>query len=224
MIKENNNELEKAQILPTDKKETKYLLGSADKETRPRNPAESMITRLCPPASDYKDRQVNRNVHVLPEFDAPKNDKFEGTFEELVKMYEQDTNSKVMMLKTKKDGAGAKGNFQQEYAMEDNAPRSLVDKYFQENKMVLEYPFKLDDFQAKAIYRLDKKESVFVAAHTSAGKTVVAEYAIMLSRAAKGKAVYTSPIKALSNQKYRDFQKKFGDGRLESDCSWYHHW
>lgn len=108
--------------------------------------------------------------------------------------------------------------------MEDNAPRSLVDKYFQENTMVLEYPFRLDDFQAKAIYRLDKKESVFVAAHTSAGKTVVAEYAIMLSRAAKGKAVYTSPIKALSNQKYRDFQKKFGDGRYNADCSGYHHW
>lgn len=113
MIKENNNELEKAQILPTDKKETKYLLGSADKETRPRNPAESMITRLCPPASEYKDRQVNRNAHVLPDFEGPKNDKFEGTFEELVKMYEQDTNSKVLLLKTKKDGGGAKGNFQQ---------------------------------------------------------------------------------------------------------------
>lgn len=113
VIKENNNELEKAQILPTDKKETKYLFESADKEDRRKNPAESMITRLCPPASEYKDRQVNRNAHVLPEFDAPKNDKFEGTFEELVKMYEQDTNSKVMMLKTKKDGPGAKGNFQQ---------------------------------------------------------------------------------------------------------------
>lgn len=51
-----------------------------------------------------------------------------------------------------------------------------------------------------------------MAAHTSAGKTVVAEYAIALSRLHKCKAIYTSPIKALSNQKYRDFQKKFGDG------------
>jgi len=51
---------------------------------------------------------------------------------------------------------------------------------------------------------------VFVAAHTSAGKTVVAEYAIALSQAHKTRTVYTSPIKALSNQKYRDFSEKFG--------------
>ena len=49
-----------------------------------------------------------------------------------------------------------------------------------------------------------------MAAHTSAGKTVVAEYAIALSQAHKTRTVYTSPIKALSNQKYRDFSEKFG--------------
>jgi len=50
---------------------------------------------------------------------------------------------------------------------------------------------------------LEKKESVFVAAHTSAGKTVVAEYGIALAIKHKRKVIYTSPIKALSNQKYR---------------------
>ena len=50
-----------------------------------------------------------------------------------------------------------------------------------------------------------------VAAHTSAGKTVVAEYAIALSRRHMTKTIYTSPIKSLSNQKYRDFKLKFGD-------------
>lgn len=80
--------------------------------------------------------------------------------------------------------------------------------------MIQEYPFKLDDFQARAIYRLEKKESVFVAAHTSAGKTVVAEYAISLAIQNKSKAIYTSPIKALSNQKYREFQQKYDDGTL----------
>ncbi len=45
----------------------------------------------------------------------------------------------------------------------------------------IQYPFELDDFQKKAVMHLEKGESVFVAAHTSAGKTVVAEYAIALA-------------------------------------------
>lgn len=52
---------------------------------------------------------------------------------------------------------------------------------------------------------------MLVAAHTSAGKTVVAEYAIALSQKHMTRAIYTSPIKALSNQKYRDFKKTFKD-------------
>lgn len=53
---------------------------------------------------------------------------------------------------------------------------------------------------------MEQGDSVFVCAHTSAGKTVVAEYAIALSKKINRKAIYTSPIKALSNQKYRDFK------------------
>ena len=49
------------------------------------------------------------------------------------------------------------------------------------------------------------------AAHTSAGKTVCAEYAIALAMKHCTRAIYTSPIKALSNQKYRDFRLKFGE-------------
>ena len=51
--------------------------------------------------------------------------------------------------------------------------------------------------------------SVFVAAHTSAGKTVVAEYAFALATQHCTRAVYTSPIKTISNQKFRDFSGKF---------------
>lgn len=53
-------------------------------------------------------------------------------------------------------------------------------------------------------------DSVFIAAHTSAGKTVVAEYGIALAAKHMTRAIYTSPIKALSNQKYRDFKQTFG--------------
>ena len=72
-----------------------------------------------------------------------------------------------------------------------------------------QYPFELDTFQKEAIYHMEVGESVFVAAHTSAGKTVVAEYAIALAQKHMTRAIYTSPIKALSNQKFRDFQKTF---------------
>jgi antiviral helicase SKI2 len=84
--------------------------------------------------------------------------------------------------------------------------------------MAREWPFELDTFQKEAVYHLENGDSVFVAAHTSAGKTVVAEYAIALASQHKTKAIYTSPIKALSNQKFRDFKNEFEDvGILTGD-------
>ncbi|EGT36338.1 hypothetical protein CAEBREN_19438 [Caenorhabditis brenneri] len=77
--------------------------------------------------------------------------------------------------------------------------------------MARKYPFSLDPFQQSSVLCMERGESLFVAAHTSAGKTVVAEYAIALCQAHKTRAVYTSPIKALSNQKFRDFKQIFGD-------------
>ncbi|KAK1442652.1 ATP-dependent RNA helicase ski2-like protein [Babesia gibsoni] len=76
--------------------------------------------------------------------------------------------------------------------------------------LLIDYPFELDVFQKRAIYHLHNMKHVFVAAHTSSGKTVVAEYAVALALSMGKKAVYTSPIKALSNQKYREFSKRFG--------------
>ncbi|XP_067829841.1 helicase SKI2W, partial [Heptranchias perlo] len=80
------------------------------------------------------------------------------------------------------------------------------------------WPFEPDVFQKQAILRLEVHDSVFVAAHTSAGKTVVAEYAIALSQKHMTRTIYTSPIKALSNQKFRDFKNTFKDvGLLTGD-------
>lgn len=84
--------------------------------------------------------------------------------------------------------------------------------------MARTWPFELDTFQKEAVYHLENGDSVFVAAHTSAGKTVVAEYAIALAAKHMTKAIYTSPIKALSNQKFRDFRLEFQDvGILTGD-------
>ncbi|XP_064407997.1 superkiller complex protein 2 isoform X2 [Latimeria chalumnae] len=88
------------------------------------------------------------------------------------------------------------------------------------------WPFEPDVFQKQAILHLEQHDSVFVAAHTSAGKTVVAEYAIALSQKHMTRTIYTSPIKALSNQKFRDFKNTFrdvglltGDVQLHPDAS-----
>jgi ATP-dependent RNA helicase DOB1 len=83
-----------------------------------------------------------------------------------------------------------------------------------------EYPYSLDPFQAEAIACLEKNESVLVSAHTSAGKTTVAEYAIAMSMKNKQRVIYTSPIKALSNQKYRDMADEFKDvGLMTGDVT-----
>ncbi|KAK8791086.1 hypothetical protein WA158_005717 [Blastocystis sp. Blastoise] len=82
------------------------------------------------------------------------------------------------------------------------------------------YPFKLDPFQKKAIDCLERNESVLVSAHTSAGKTAVAEYAIAMGLRDHQRVIYTSPIKALSNQKYRDLEEEFSDvGLMTGDVT-----
>ncbi|KAG0040219.1 ATP-dependent RNA helicase mtr4 [Podila clonocystis] len=73
------------------------------------------------------------------------------------------------------------------------------------------YPFTLDPFQQIATYCIERGESVLVSAHTSAGKTVVAEFAIATALKGKQRVIYTSPIKALSNQKFRELEEQFGD-------------
>lgn len=82
------------------------------------------------------------------------------------------------------------------------------------------YPFTLDPFQQKAVECIERNQSVLVSAHTSAGKTVVAEYAIALSLKMGQRVIYTSPIKALSNQKFRELQEEFGDvGLMTGDVT-----
>lgn len=82
------------------------------------------------------------------------------------------------------------------------------------------YAFKLDPFQSISVASIERDESVLVSAHTSAGKTVVAEYAIAQCLKRNQRVIYTSPIKALSNQKYRDFEGEFGDvGLMTGDVT-----
>jgi ATP-dependent RNA helicase HelY len=77
-----------------------------------------------------------------------------------------------------------------------------------------ERTFRLDRFQTEAIEHLDAGRSVIVSAPTGSGKTVVAEHAIDRALADGKRAFYTTPIKALSNQKYRDLAARIGTSRV----------
>src|SRR6266702_2916079 len=72
------------------------------------------------------------------------------------------------------------------------------------------YPFPLDPFQLEAIAQLAEGRSVLVAAPTGTGKTLVAEYAIWRAQQRGQRVIYTTPLKALSNQKYRDLRTIYG--------------
>src|SRR2546421_12172104 len=74
-------------------------------------------------------------------------------------------------------------------------------------------PFSLDAFQREAIDKLESGNGgVLVSAPTSSGKTIVAEYAIFRALRDGAKVLYTTPLKALSNQKYHDFVRAYGEG------------
>lgn len=74
--------------------------------------------------------------------------------------------------------------------------------------------YEMDKFQVDSCIALEKQKSVLVAAPTGAGKTVVGEFAIHLSLHNQQKVFYTTPIKALSNQKYQELCKRYGEDRV----------
>jgi superfamily II RNA helicase len=84
------------------------------------------------------------------------------------------------------------------------------------------FPFELDQFQKEAIASLNADRSVVVCAPTGSGKTLIGEYAIYRALSRGKRVFYTTPLKALSNQKLRDFREKFGFdqvGLLTGDAS-----
>src|SRR5215813_13325208 len=76
------------------------------------------------------------------------------------------------------------------------------------------YSFPLDDFQLRAIAAIRAGQSVIVSAPTGAGKTLIAEFAIHAALARGRRIAYTTPLKALSNQKFADFTRQFGTDQV----------
>ncbi|HEY1841210.1 MAG TPA: RNA helicase [Mycobacterium sp.] len=81
-------------------------------------------------------------------------------------------------------------------------------------RFTAELPFELDGFQRRACAALESGHGVLVCAPTGAGKTVVGEFAVHLALASGGKCFYTTPLKALSNQKHTDFVARYGKGQI----------
>jgi ATP-dependent RNA helicase HelY len=89
-------------------------------------------------------------------------------------------------------------------------------------KFAATFDFPLDEFQIKALHCVEGGHGLLVAAPTGAGKTVVGEFAAFVALEQGKKCFYTTPIKALSNQKYAEFVAKFGDenvGLLTGDTN-----
>ncbi len=81
-------------------------------------------------------------------------------------------------------------------------------------EFLLTFDFEFDHFQITACHAVEDGKGVLVAAPTGAGKTVVGEFAAFFALQAGKKCFYTTPIKALSNQKYSEFVAKFGEDRV----------
>ncbi|GGL91309.1 DEAD/DEAH box helicase [Nakamurella endophytica] len=105
----------------------------------------------------------------------------------------------------------------------DDAPLSPAERYARSRERaghpyLTEFaatrPFSLDDFQVTACRALEDGRGVLVCAPTGAGKTVVGEFAVHRALATGGKCFYTTPIKALSNQKYQDLVAEYGPARV----------
>ena len=87
-------------------------------------------------------------------------------------------------------------------------------KYPKTQKFSESFPFELDPFQIEACHALENGKGVLVAAPTGAGKTIIGEFAVDLVINSGGKCFYTTPIKALSNQKFTELCIKYGESKI----------
>ena len=85
------------------------------------------------------------------------------------------------------------------------------EKQIKMSEYFTDFPFELSDFQKYALTSIVEGDHVLVTAHTGSGKTLPAEFAIKFFCSQGKKVIYTSPIKALSNQKFYEFTKQFPD-------------
>ncbi|KAH6695394.1 ATP-dependent RNA helicase DOB1 [Plectosphaerella plurivora] len=189
-------------------------MGEAEEESASKGAADDSDASEA--SSIDNQRESKKRVKTEEDAQPILTDTFETNASRLIK-------SESVFTKSEDDGpVDVKHNIQHQVAL----PSELGYEYIplSEHKPPEEparvYDFPLDPFQRLAVSAIEREESVLVSAHTSAGKTVVAEYAIAQCLKRNQRVIYTSPIKALSNQKFRDFQALFGDvGLMTGDIT-----
>ena len=97
---------------------------------------------------------------------------------------------------------------------ENYARVKTLGKFPKTFKFAQGFPFELDQFQIDACHAIESGKGVLVAAPTGAGKTIVGEFAVDLVINSSGKCFYTTPIKALSNQKFAELTEKYGESKV----------
>ena len=165
-----------------------------------------------------KEKEIENNKeeknNIKEEKEKENDDK-----KEIIKEEENDEKKEIIKENKEEKKEDKKNEIKKKdivYALEDK----IDIKKYDEINLAMTFPFELDDFQKRGIIRVENHENVLVCAHTSSGKTIVAEYGIAYTRRKKKRIIYTAPIKALSNQKYRDFKEKFDDvGVVTGDVS-----
>ncbi|KAJ6857735.1 hypothetical protein NC651_039226 [Populus alba x Populus x berolinensis] len=144
---------------------------------------------------------------------------------------EEEEKAEIVGAQQKQESALKKRNLTRTYVHEVVVPSGYVvnkdetlhgtmSNSLYNGEMAKSYKFELDPFQKVSVACLERNESVLVSAHTSAGKTAVAEYAIAMAFREKQRVIYTSPLKAFSNQKYRELHQEFQDvGLMTGDVT-----
>ncbi|KAG0055772.1 ATP-dependent RNA helicase mtr4 [Gryganskiella cystojenkinii] len=194
--------------------------------TKKRNAADKSNEKSAI-TTDMAYRDMEENMHDSEDENAPQEKKARhGSPAPVVTdSFEQDLQREVASaagLMPSAEGANVVLSHQvrHQVALPPGFPYVPISQHIPEDPPVRAYPFTLDPFQKLATYSIERGESVLVSAHTSAGKTVVAEFAIATALRGKQRVIYTSPIKALSNQKYRELLEEFGDvGLMTGDVT-----
>ncbi len=207
---------EEKKIPPEKEEEKKEENKSENEEEENEKEIESQNTKNEEIKLENKTESTEQNINDKNDTKEleKKEEKTEKTEKTEKKTEKIEKEKEPIIEKEKKP---IKKTDQIEYAIED---RISISEYEKIENLAIKYPFELDDFQKRGIIRVENHENVLICAHTSSGKTLVAEYAIAKTKQLKKRIIYTSPIKALSNQKFRDFKLIFSDvGIITGDVS-----
>ena len=166
-----------------------------------------------------KEENSNKSTMIQPSQNSfPETTKLNFDYQLEKEKYDNLIQDKEIIINKKDFTGGYHENIHLQSISYD--PSKKLKKFSEISTPAYKFSFKLDEFQEKAILCLENRESVLVSAHTSAGKTVVAQYAIAMAKRDHQRVIYTSPIKALSNQKYRDLKEVFEDvGLMTGDVT-----